>query len=83
MRGLGGGGEQRAYYLVLNRSCADLYDEIAELFADRPYIKVIVDRRRGKNGMAELQASRGPRTRRRHWRADMSVVEAQARTEGS
>ncbi len=45
-------------YLVLNRSCADLYDEIAELFADRPHIEVIVDRRRGKEEMGGIPASR-------------------------
>ena len=44
-------------YLVLNRSCAELYDEIAELFADRPHIEVIVDRRRGKGEMRAIPAS--------------------------
>jgi hypothetical protein len=62
------------YYLVLNRSCADLYDEIAELFADRPYIKVVMDRRRGKNGMAEIPASQKPRARQGHGRANPRVV---------
>jgi len=52
------GQEREMHYLVLNRSCADLYDEIAELFADRPHIEVIVDRRRGKEQMGSIPASR-------------------------
>ena len=66
MRELRRGEGQGAYYLVLNRSCADLYDEIAELFANRPYIRVVVDRRRGKSGMAEIPASERPGSREDH-----------------
>jgi hypothetical protein len=57
MRELRRGQEQGTQYLVLNRSCADLYDEIAELFANRPYIKVVVDRRRGKGRMTTIPGS--------------------------
>ena len=54
------------YYLVLNRSCADLYEEIAELFEDRPSIEVVVDRRQGQEGMKEIPARerRGAGTRK-------------------
>lgn len=48
------GQEGRKNYLVLNRSCADLYAEIAELFANRTDVEVIVDRRRGKGGMIPI-----------------------------
>lgn len=48
------GEEGRKNYLVLNRSCADLYGEIAELFSNRADIEVIVDRRRGKGGMIPI-----------------------------
>ncbi len=48
------GQEGRKNYLVLNRSCADLYGEIAELFANRTDIEVVVDRRRGKGGMIPI-----------------------------
>ncbi len=44
----------RRNILVLSRSCADLFQEIAELFADRTDIEVIVDRRRGKGGMIPI-----------------------------
>lgn len=44
--------------MVLNRSCADLYEEIAELFADRTEIEVVVDRRRGRGGMIPIPLSR-------------------------
>ena len=74
MRELRRGQEQGTYHLVLNRSCADLYDEIAELFANRPYIKVVVDRRRGRNGMAEIPTSGMPRSRQGHGRANPRVV---------
>lgn len=53
------GQGQSRYCLVLNRSCSDLYDEITDLFADRRYVKVVVDRRRGKEGMAEIPPSEG------------------------
>jgi hypothetical protein len=41
------GQGQGTYYLVLNRSCADLYEEIAKLFVGYPRIQVVLDRRRG------------------------------------
>lgn len=47
-------GEAKVHYLVISRSCADLYDELAQLFADRPDIRVIVDRRHGRGRMAEI-----------------------------
>jgi hypothetical protein len=57
------GQEGRRNLLVLNRSCADLYEEIAGLFADRPDIEVIVDRRRGRGGMLPIPLSRKTRAR--------------------
>ncbi|HWT80446.1 MAG TPA: hypothetical protein VN648_16815 [Candidatus Methylomirabilis sp.] len=56
-----------AYYLVLNRSCADLYEEIAEAFEDRAYIEVVVDRRQGEGSMKEIPAKerRGAGTQKR------------------
>jgi len=52
------GREGQRNILVLNRSCADLHAEITELFADRPDIEIIVDRRRGKGGMVQIPLSR-------------------------
>ncbi len=52
------GQEREMNYLVLNRSCADLYDKIAELFADCAHIEVIVDRRQGKGRMETIRTSR-------------------------
>jgi len=55
------------YYLVLNRSCADLYEEIAEAFEDRAYIEVVVDRRQGEGSMKEIpeKERRGAGTRKK------------------
>jgi hypothetical protein len=83
MRQVRRGQEQGTYYLVLNRSCADLYDEVAELFADRLYIEVVVDRRRGKRGMPEIPASQRPRARKGRWRPNLKVVSARLRQEAS
>jgi hypothetical protein len=75
--------EQDTYCLVLSRSCADLYEEIAELFADRPYIKVVVDRREGEEGMTEIPVKerRGARTRK--GRANPRQVSVRLRKEAS
>jgi hypothetical protein len=54
--------ERQRNILVLNRSCADLYAEIAELFADRPDIEVVVDRRWGRGGMIPIPLWRRPPT---------------------
>src|SRR5574341_897684 len=48
------GQEGRRNILVLSRSCADLYEEVAELFADRPSIEVVVDRRWSGGGLAGI-----------------------------
>jgi len=48
---------------VLNRSCADLYEEIAELFADRSYIAVVMDRRHGRGAMIPIPLSQRLRAR--------------------
>ncbi len=71
------------YYLVLNRSCADLYEEIAKVFEDRPYIKVVVDRRRGKGRMTEIPSGerRGARTRK--GQANPRLVSVRLRKEAS
>ncbi len=70
------GQEGRRNILVLSRSCADLYQEIAELFADRPSIEVVVDRRRGLDGMTEIPAGRKRRAERRRKgrQASMTLV---------
>ena len=60
MRGSREGQERRTHYLVLSRSCADLYEEIAELFADRSDIEVVVDRRLGRGGMLPIPLWRRP-----------------------
>ena len=61
------GQTREAYYLVLNRSCADLYEEIAEAFEDRAYIEVVVDRRQGEGSMKEIpeKERRGAGTRKK------------------
>ncbi|MFI5339076.1 MAG: hypothetical protein ACHQ7N_04475 [Candidatus Methylomirabilales bacterium] len=69
--------------LVLNRSCADLYDEIAELFADQSYIEVIVDRRRGGNGMAKIPAGKRRGAGPRKGRASPRMVSVRLRREAS
>jgi len=68
------GQERERHYLVLSRSCADLYEEIAELFADRPSIEVVVDRRRGLDGMTEIPAARKRRAERRRRRRQASMT---------
>jgi len=68
------GQEGRRNILVLNRSCADLYAEIAELFADRPFIEVVVDRRRGIDRMTEIPAAKKPRAERRQRRRQASIT---------
>jgi hypothetical protein len=35
----------RPYHLVIRRDCAHLYEDLVPLFAGRPYIRVLVDRR--------------------------------------
>lgn len=75
--------DQGTYYLVLSRSCADLHKEIAELFADRPYIKIVVDRRKGEDGMKEIPAGKRRGVRTRVKRADARLVSARLRREAS
>jgi hypothetical protein len=62
------GQERRADYLVLNRSCADLYDEVASLFTERPDIEVVLDRRRGKGKMAAIPVPKRSRVQSRQKR---------------
>jgi hypothetical protein len=75
------GQGQGTYYLVLNRSCADLYEEVARLFADESRIEVVVDRRRGLDGMTEIPAGmrRGARTKK--GRANPRVMSVRLRKE--
>jgi hypothetical protein len=69
---------------VLNRSCADLYDQIAELFAGRPDIQVVVDRRWGKGRMATIPASRPVRDRSPEGRPlDVRLVSVEMRRQAS
>ena len=70
-------------YLVLNRSCADLYAEIAEAFEDRGYIKVVVDRRQGRNGMTEIPAPKRRGARTRKGQANPRMVSVRMRKEAS
>jgi hypothetical protein len=78
------GQERERHFLVLSRSCANLYEEIAELFADRPFIEVVVDRRRGLEGMREIPAARKRRAERRRQRrqASMTLVLPEASKKG-
>jgi hypothetical protein len=64
----------RRNILVLSRSCADLYEEIAELFADRATIEVVVDRRRGLDGMTEIPAAKKRRAERRRRRRQANIT---------
>jgi hypothetical protein len=75
------GQGQGTYYLVLNRSCADLYEEVVRLFADESRIKVVIDRRRGDDGMTEIptRRRRGARTEKR--RANPRVMSVRLRKE--
>ncbi len=76
------GQGQGTHYLVLNRSCADLYDQIVELFADRLDIEVVVDRRRGKGGMATIPSSERPHVPMRQVRpASVQQLSARLRKE--
>ncbi len=68
-------------YLVLNRSCADLYEEIAELFENRPDIKVVVDRRRGTGGMTEIPSRKRRRARTRKGEANPRMLSVRMRKE--
>jgi hypothetical protein len=79
------GRGRRVQYLVLSRSCADLYDEIVELFADRTNIEVIVDRRRGSAGMTEIPSLGEPQVDRRRRRrlASMMLVLAESAEKAS
>ena len=43
MHGAEGSRESRTQYVVLTRTCADLYQEMAAVFVNWPGIKVVVD----------------------------------------
>jgi hypothetical protein len=75
------GQGQGSYYLVLNRSCADLYQEVARLFADESRIEVVVDRRRGNDGMTEIPAGRRRGARTKKGRANPQVMSVRLRKE--
>jgi hypothetical protein len=68
------GQELKRHYLVLSRSCADLYDEIVKLFANRPNIVVIIDRRKGEGAMAEIPPEGERRAARRERRRGQTMV---------
>ena len=70
-----------ASYLVLNRSCADLYDEIAELFAERLSIEVMEDRRRGRGRMARIPARQRGLARTRRGQANPRLASVRLRKE--
>ena len=71
------------YYLVLNRSYADLLEAVLECFEDRPCIEVIVDRRRGEDRMAELPTPRRRVACRRDGRANPRLISVWLRKEAS
>ncbi len=78
------GQGQGTHYLVLNRSCADLYDQIVALFAERLDIdiEVVVDRRRGKGGMATIPSPERPHVPMRQGRpANVQQLSARLRKE--
>jgi hypothetical protein len=77
------GQEKDSNYLVLNRSCADLYEKIAEVFENQPEINVVVDRRRGTGGMTEIPSSRRRRARTRKKQANPRMVSVQIKREAS
>jgi len=68
------GQEQQTNYLVLSRSCGDLCAEITALFADRPDIKVVVDRRRGPGEMPEIPDRASTGIERRHARRTLNLT---------
>jgi hypothetical protein len=82
-RGPRRGQKGGAYHLVLNRSCADLYEEIAEAFADRRYIKVVMDRRQGPEGMAEIPAGAPRRPRRQGGQTNPRLLSVRIRNQVS
>ena len=55
--------QPRPYHLVIRRGCAHLYEDLAPLFADRPGITVLVDRRSRSRAPSNpnLPASQKPR----------------------
>jgi hypothetical protein len=67
----------------LNRSCADLYKEIAEALEDRPDIKVVVDRRRGKGRMTEIPSSKRRRGRTRKGQVNPRMISVRMRKKAS
>ncbi len=77
------GQQDGTYYLVLNRSCADLYEEIAEVFEDRPYAKVVVDLRRGKGRMTEIPSGERRGARIREGQVNPRLVSMRLRKEES
>jgi hypothetical protein len=75
------GQKSKGYFLVLNRSCADLYEEIAEAFADRRYITVMMDRRQGPDGMTAIPAKPRRRSRTRKDPVNPRMVAVRMRKE--
>jgi hypothetical protein len=66
---------------VPNRSCADLYEEVARLFADESRIKVVIDRRRENDRMTEIPAGARLGARTKKGRANQRVMSAWLRKE--
>ncbi len=52
------------HYMVISRTCANLYDELVDLFKDRPDIKVIMDRRLGERRQERRRVRNNRRSRR-------------------
>jgi hypothetical protein len=75
------GQKDGGHFLVLNRSCADLYEKIAEAFADRQYITVTMDRRQGPDGMTEIPAKPRRRARTRKGPAKPRLAAVRMRKE--
>ena len=68
-------------YLVLSRSCVDLYEEITEVFGDRSDIMMVMDRRHGIGGIAEIHSSKGRHARTRKEQVNPRMISVRMRKE--
>jgi len=71
------GQQAGGYFLVLNRSCADLQNKVARIFDDQTNIAVVLDRRQGGRGMPGIPPGPRPGVLAGGWRAKLRSVEAE------
>jgi len=45
--------DKEVQYVVLSRACANMYDEMVQLFADWPDVVVVVDRRKKRRDLRQ------------------------------